>query len=70
MPTEREATIDDLYHVPDHGKAEIVNGKLVLISPAGALPSLVRSAPAALCVFLAPLHALPLLAPPLFLARP
>jgi Uma2 family endonuclease len=38
MATEREATIEDLYHVPDHGKAEIVNGKLVLMSPTGDLP--------------------------------
>jgi Uma2 family endonuclease len=38
MSTTREATIEDLYQVPDHGKAEIVNGKLVLMSPTGALP--------------------------------
>jgi len=30
-----EATIDDLYHVPENGKAEIVNGELVRISPTG-----------------------------------
>jgi Uma2 family endonuclease len=29
MATKREATIDDLYHV--EGKAEIVNGELVLL---------------------------------------
>jgi len=38
VTTRREATIDDLYHVPENGKAEIVNGKLVLMSPTGDLP--------------------------------
>ena len=37
MAGKREATIEDLYHVPEHGKAEIVNGKLVLMTPAGGL---------------------------------
>lgn len=37
MATRREATIDDLYHVPEHGKAEIVDGELVLMTPAGGL---------------------------------
>lgn len=31
-----KATIEDLYRVP--GKAEIVNGKLILMSPTGGLP--------------------------------
>jgi Uma2 family endonuclease len=35
MRAGREATIDDLYRVP--GKAEIVDGELVLMSPTGAL---------------------------------
>ncbi|MDQ5823863.1 MAG: Uma2 family endonuclease [Chloroflexota bacterium] len=34
-----EATIEDLYGVPDNGKAEIVNGKLVMIPPTGMLPN-------------------------------
>lgn len=38
MSTRTEATIDDLYHVPEDGKAEIVNGELVLMSPTGDLP--------------------------------
>ena len=38
MTTAREATIEDLYHVPDNGKAELVDGKLVLMSPTGGLP--------------------------------
>ena len=36
MATKSRATIDDLYHVPEDGKAEIVNGELVLMSPTGA----------------------------------
>jgi len=39
MPIKTQATIDDLYHVPEHGKAEIVNGELRFMSPTGALPS-------------------------------
>lgn len=38
MTTKPKATIEDLYHVPEHGKAEIVNGELVLMSPTGDLP--------------------------------
>ena len=38
MSTKIEATIEDLYRVPDHGKAEIVNGELVLMSPTGGVP--------------------------------
>lgn len=38
MSTRTEATIDDLYHVPENGKAEIVNGELVLMSPTGDMP--------------------------------
>jgi hypothetical protein len=30
MGTKAKATIEDLYNVPEHGKAEIVNGELVL----------------------------------------
>ncbi len=37
MPTRTQATIDDLYRVS--GKAEIVNGELVLMSPTGDLPN-------------------------------
>src|SRR3712207_8590971 len=33
MSQKTEATVEDLYHVPDNGKAEIVNGELVLMSP-------------------------------------
>jgi Uma2 family endonuclease len=38
MSTKTEATIADLYRVPDNGKAEIVNGELVLMSPTGGVP--------------------------------
>jgi Uma2 family endonuclease len=37
MSTKTQATIEDLYHVPDNGKAEIVNGVLRLLSPTGDL---------------------------------
>lgn len=42
MTTKARATIDDLYHVP--GKAEIVNGELVLMSPTGNDPSFASGA--------------------------
>jgi Uma2 family endonuclease len=38
MPTKAQATIEDLYHVPEDGKAELVNGELRLMSPTGDLP--------------------------------
>jgi Uma2 family endonuclease len=37
MTTKPRATIEDLYHA--EGKAELVNGELVLMSPAGHLPN-------------------------------
>ena len=37
MITKARATIEDLYNIP--GKAEIVNGELVLMSPTGDAPS-------------------------------
>ena len=39
MKTKAEATIEDLYHVPDNGKAEIIDGELVIMSPTGWLPN-------------------------------
>ena len=38
MVTKAPATIEDLYQVPDHGKAEIVHGEVVTMSPTGFLP--------------------------------
>jgi Uma2 family endonuclease len=35
MSIKTQATIDDLYHVPENGKAELVNGELKLMPPAG-----------------------------------
>src|SRR5215475_5420230 len=37
MSTKVEATIEDLYKV--EGKAELVNGEIILMSPTGFLPS-------------------------------
>jgi len=37
MDARREATVDDLYRVPENGKAELVKGELVLMSAAGGL---------------------------------
>jgi len=39
MTTKTQATIEDLYRVPDNAKAEIVNGEIILMSPTGDLPS-------------------------------
>src|SRR5919206_1121658 len=36
--SKTEATVADLYQVPDHGKAELVNGELLLMSPTGGVP--------------------------------
>ena len=38
MPIKTQATIEDLYHVPEDGKAEIIDGELRLMSPTGDLP--------------------------------
>lgn len=38
MTIRTHATIDDLRHVPENGKAEIVNGELVLMPPTGRGP--------------------------------
>ncbi len=39
MITKIQATIEDLYHVPENGKAEIVDGELILMAPTGFWPS-------------------------------
>lgn len=44
MPAKARATIEDLYHVPEHGKAELIDGELVRTSPTGALPGLAGGA--------------------------
>lgn len=38
MVTKTQVTLDDLYAVPENGKAEIVDGELAFMSPTGFLP--------------------------------
>ena len=38
MSARTEATIEDLYAVPENGKAELVNGEVALMSPTGDAP--------------------------------
>jgi Uma2 family endonuclease len=38
MSTRTRATIEDLYNIPENGKAEIINGEVVRIMPAGGMP--------------------------------
>ncbi len=38
MPMKRKANVEDLYRVPEDGKAELVNGELILMAPTGGLP--------------------------------
>ncbi len=38
MSPRTRATIDDLYQVPENGKAELVNGEIVLMAPTGGIP--------------------------------
>ncbi len=38
ITAKRKATVSDLYSVPDNGKAELVNGELVIMSPTGFGP--------------------------------
>ncbi len=44
MATKAEVTVEDLYHIPEDGKAEIVNGELRLMSPTGDFPSRAKGA--------------------------
>lgn len=39
MATKTDTLIEALYNVPEDGKAEIVNGGLVVMEPTGGLPS-------------------------------
>jgi hypothetical protein len=38
MTAKTQATVEDLYHIAGDGKAEIVNGEVVLMSPTGDMP--------------------------------
>src|SRR5437016_12765110 len=39
MSVQVEATIEDLYRVPENGKAELVNGEIVAMPPTGDMPN-------------------------------
>ncbi len=39
MVTKIQATIEDLYRVPENGKAEVVNGEVILMPPTGDEPA-------------------------------
>ncbi len=41
MTQTKSATIDDLAHVAEHGKAELIDGVIVTMSPTGFLPAYV-----------------------------
>jgi Uma2 family endonuclease len=43
MAIKTQASIEDLYRVPENGKAELVNGELLLMQATGAWPSLVAA---------------------------
>lgn len=36
---QTKATVEDLYRVPEHGKAELINGKVVRFMATGGIPS-------------------------------
>src|SRR5580700_792381 len=38
MLTKHRATVEDLYNVPENGKAELVDGELIRMSPTGFKP--------------------------------
>ena len=39
VAAKSKATVADLYRVPEHGKAELINGKVVRFMPTGGIPS-------------------------------
>jgi len=39
MSMKVQATVEDLYQLPEHGKAEIIDGELVTFMPTGGIPS-------------------------------
>jgi len=39
MSTKVRATVEDLYNVPEDGKAELIDGELVRFMPTGGIPS-------------------------------
>jgi len=38
MAVKGRATVADLYRIPENGKAELINGEIVRMSPTGRLP--------------------------------
>ena len=38
MHPQARATVEELYRVPENGKAELVNGEIVLMPPTGGIP--------------------------------
>jgi Uma2 family endonuclease len=38
MTMKTKSTVEDLYKIPGNGKAEIVNGELLIMSPTGDMP--------------------------------
>lgn len=38
MTTKMQASVEDLYRIPDNGKAEIAHGDIILMSPTGDMP--------------------------------
>jgi Uma2 family endonuclease len=40
VSAKSKATVEDLYRVPEHGKAELINGEVVRIGPTGGIPSI------------------------------
>ena len=39
MTTKARSTIEDLYHLPENGKAEIIDGEIILMPPTGDIPA-------------------------------
>lgn len=39
MTTKARSTIEDLYHLPENGKAEIVDGEILPMPPTGDIPA-------------------------------
>lgn len=42
MSAKTEATIEDLYDLPENGKAELVNGEIIQMAPTGGLSGRAR----------------------------
>ena len=39
VSAQPKATVEDLYRVPEHGKAELIDGEVVRLMPTGGIPS-------------------------------